>query len=73
MKPVVQLVRIAHGSHTFGTSTPLSDQNFKGIHLSNGEAILLQRAEEVDEQSFPLQKFFAQQLGSIRAGRRFRL
>jgi hypothetical protein len=47
MKPVVQLVRIAHGSHLFGTSTPLSDQDFKGVHLPSGEAILLQRAEEV--------------------------
>jgi hypothetical protein len=47
VKPVVQLVRIAHGSHLFGTSTPLSDQDFKGVHLPSGEAILLQRAEEV--------------------------
>jgi hypothetical protein len=28
MKPVVQLVSVAHGSHLFGTSTPLSDQRF---------------------------------------------
>lgn len=47
MKPVVPLVRIAHGSHLFGTSTPSSDQDFKGVHLPSGEAILLQRAEEV--------------------------
>jgi hypothetical protein len=47
VKPVVQLLRIAHGSHLFGTSTPLSDQDFKGVHLPSGEAILLQRAEEV--------------------------
>lgn len=47
MRPVVPLVRIAHGSHLFGTSTPSSDQDFKGVHLPSGEAILLQRAEEV--------------------------
>jgi hypothetical protein len=47
MKPVVPLARIVHGSHLFGTSTPRSDQDFKGVHLPSGEAILLQRAEEV--------------------------
>jgi hypothetical protein len=47
MKPVMPLVRIAHGSHLFGTSTPASDRDFKGVHLPSGEAILLQHAEDV--------------------------
>jgi len=45
MKPVLRLVRIA--MDLFGTSTPLSDQDFKDVHLPSGEAILLQRAEEL--------------------------
>lgn len=47
MKPVVQLVRIAHGSHLYGTSTPTSDQDFKGVHLPSGEGIVMGRAENV--------------------------
>ncbi|GAB7550702.1 nucleotidyltransferase domain-containing protein [Novosphingobium sp. 11B] len=47
MKPVTQLVRIAHGSHLYGTSTPASDRDYKGVHLPSGEAIVLQRAEDV--------------------------
>jgi hypothetical protein len=45
MKPVRQLVRIRHGSHLYGTSTPQSDQDFKGVHLPSGEAIVLGRPE----------------------------
>lgn len=44
---VIQLVRVRHGSHLYGTSTPLSDQDFKGVHIPSGTAILLQRAENV--------------------------
>lgn len=47
MQPVIQLVRIKHGSELYGTSTPTSDQDFKGVHLPSGEAIVLQRAENV--------------------------
>jgi hypothetical protein len=47
MKPVRQLVRVKHGSHLYGTSTPASDQDFKGVHLPSGEAIVMQRAENV--------------------------
>ncbi|MET0375917.1 MAG: nucleotidyltransferase domain-containing protein [Rhizorhabdus sp.] len=45
MQPVRQLVRVRHGSHLYGTSTPSSDQDFKGVHLPSGEAIILGRAE----------------------------
>lgn len=47
MQPVRQLVQVRHGSHLYGTSTPQSDQDFKGVHLPSGEAIILQRAENV--------------------------
>jgi predicted nucleotidyltransferase len=47
MKSVVPLVRVVHGSHLYGTSTPSSDQDFKGVHLPSGENILLGRAEDV--------------------------
>lgn len=47
MRPVIQLVRVKHGSHLYGTSTPASDQDFKGVHLPSGEAIVMQRAENV--------------------------
>ncbi len=46
-KPVRQLVRIKHGSHLYGTSTPASDTDYKGVHLPSGQAILLGRPENV--------------------------
>lgn len=47
MRPVIQLVRVKHGSNLYGTSTTTSDLDFKGVHLPSGEAIVLQRAENV--------------------------
>lgn len=47
MKPVYQLVKVRHGSHLYGTSTPQSDLDFKGVHLPSGDALILQRAENV--------------------------
>jgi len=44
---VRQLVRIKHGSHLYGTNTSTSDQDFKGVHLPSGDAIILQRAQDV--------------------------
>ena len=76
VQSVRQLVRVPHGSLLYGTSTPASDQDFKGVHLPAGDAILLGRAggvinngvvakdgvkntaDAVDDQSYPLQKFF---------------
>lgn len=52
MKPIRNLVRIAHGSHLYGTSTPASDRDYKGVHLPSGHAIVLQRAEDVIERGF---------------------
>jgi hypothetical protein len=70
------IVRVRHGSHLYGTSTPTSDLDFKGVHIPSGQAIILQRAEnvldrrikvsdsiknaaeDVDDQSYSLQKFF---------------
>lgn len=51
MRPVIQLVRVVHGSHLYGTSTPQSDQDFKGVHIPSGEAILLGRPENVIDTS----------------------
>ncbi len=45
-KPVKLLVRIRHGSHLYGTSTPASDQDYKSVHLPSGDAIILCRPED---------------------------
>lgn len=47
MKPVTELVRVVHGSHLYGTSTPQSDRDYKAVHIPSGEAILLGRPENV--------------------------
>ena len=74
MQPAKTLLRIQHGSHLYGTSTPTSDLDYKGVFLPSGRDILLQRVpkvidkgtgdqhskntkDDVDDQSFPLQKF----------------
>jgi hypothetical protein len=41
------IVRVQHGSHLYGTSTPASDLDYKGVHIPSGRAIILQRAENV--------------------------
>jgi hypothetical protein len=47
MNDVRPIVRVQHGSHLYGTNTPSSDLDFKGVHIPSGEAIILQRAENV--------------------------
>jgi hypothetical protein len=51
---VRQLVRVKHGSHLYGTSTPSSDLDFKGVHIPSGEAIIMQRAENVIDRKLKL-------------------
>lgn len=74
MQPAKTLIRIKHGSHLYGTDTPTSDLDYKGVFLPAGRDILLQRVpkvidkgtgvqnekntmDDVDDQSYPLQKF----------------
>ncbi|WP_298847153.1 nucleotidyltransferase domain-containing protein [uncultured Salinicola sp.] len=51
MKPLRKLVTTVHGSHLYGTSTPSSDEDYKGVHLPSGRGILLQRPENVFDES----------------------
>jgi hypothetical protein len=41
------LVSIKFGSHLYGTSTPASDLDLKGVHLPDAQSILLQRVKGV--------------------------
>lgn len=47
MLPVTPVVRLLHGSHLYGTSTPASDIDYKGVHLPSGQAIVLGEPEMV--------------------------
>lgn len=40
-----QIVKMTYGSHLYGTSTPASDRDFKGVHLPTPVDILLQRSK----------------------------
>jgi len=51
MKPVRSLVTVIHGSKLYGTNTPSSDDDFKGVHLPSGSAIVMQRAKNVLDTS----------------------
>lgn len=44
---ILQLVKVRHGSHLYGTNTVSSDIDYKSVHLPSGESIILQRAEDV--------------------------
>jgi len=52
MKPVTELVKIMHGSHLYGTSTPFSDLDYKAVHLPAGDSIVLGRPEDHITRSF---------------------
>src|SRR5208282_6493507 len=41
-----QIVKILFGSHMYGTSTPSSDLDYKGIFLPSGRDIILGRGKE---------------------------
>lgn len=41
------LVQISHGSHLYGTNTPNSDVDIKGVHLPDMNAVLLGRSPKV--------------------------
>lgn len=47
MRPLTPIVRLIHGSRLYGTATPTSDTDYKGVHIPSGEAILLGRPEDV--------------------------
>ena len=60
-----QLVKIRHGSHLYGTSTPASDTDFKGVHLPSGRKIILQRPENVIDGQVKLSDTIKNQAGDI--------
>ena len=51
MKQLRQIVTTIHGSHLYGTSTPTSDEDYKGVHLPSGQGIILQAPENVVDTS----------------------
>lgn len=71
-----KLVSMKFGSHLYGTATPASDLDLKGVHLPAPDDLLLGRvkavvststgdpnakntADDVDDESFTLQKYLA--------------
>src|SRR5262245_57892462 len=45
------IVEMRFGSHLYGTATPLSDLDYKGIYVPDGRDILLQRVRGTISQS----------------------
>lgn len=41
------LLRVKFGSHLYGTNTPTSDTDWKGVHLPSGRDILMQNIQQV--------------------------
>jgi hypothetical protein len=50
------IVEMQFGSHLYGTATPLSDLDYKGVYVPDGRDILLQRVRETIGQSRPKEK-----------------
>lgn len=65
MRQVRPLVRITHGSHLYGTDTPLSDLDYKGVHLPSGRAILLGKPENVIDSTIKLSDTVKNQAGDV--------
>jgi hypothetical protein len=65
VKPARTLVKIRHGSHLYGTSTPASDTDYKGVHLPSGPAIMLQRAENVIDRKVKASDTIKNQVGDV--------
>jgi hypothetical protein len=47
------IVEMQFGSHLYGTATPLSDLDYKGVYVPDGRDILLQRVRDAISQSRP--------------------
>ena len=50
IKPIVEM---RFGSHLYGTATPLSDLDYKGVYIPDARDILLQRVRDTINQSRP--------------------
>lgn len=65
MQGVRQLIRIRHGSHLYGTNTPASDLDYKGVHLPSGRAILQGKPENVIDRRVKLSDTVKNQAGDV--------
>ena len=63
--PTKPILRVKHGSHLYGTSTPESDQDFKGVHIPSGRGILLQQPESVINKGVKLSDTIKNQAGDV--------
>ena len=45
------IVEMQFGSHLYGTATPLSDLDYKGVYVPDGRDILLQRVRDAISES----------------------
>ena len=50
---MILIVEMRFGSHLYGTATPLSDLDYKGVYVPHGRDILLQRVKGAISQSRP--------------------
>ena len=50
---MILIVEMRFGSHLYGTATPLSDLDYKGVYVPHGRDILLQRVKGTISQSRP--------------------
>ena len=68
MKDLTQIFTATHGSTLYGTNTPESDIDLKGVHLPSGRAILLQRVklqEDVIDSRIKLSTTDKNQAGDV--------
>lgn len=65
MSSTISIVRVKHGSHLYGTSTPASDTDYKSVHIPSAEAIVLQRAENVIDRKVKLSATLKNQAGDV--------
>lgn len=59
------LIRIRHGSHLYGTSTPASDEDYKSVHIPSGHDILMGRQDRVIDRKIKLSAGPKNEVGDV--------
>lgn len=65
LQPAKTLIRIRHGSHLYGTSTPASDQDFKSVHVPSGHDILMGKQDRVVDRKIKLSEGPKNEVGDV--------
>src|ERR1041384_2079041 len=59
------ILTVKHGSLLYGTATPQSDLDYKGVHVPAGHSIVLQRPQDVIDKGIKVSTSIKNQVGDV--------